>query len=84
MAIAGKTGTAQKAVPGEGYAGGLHSATFAGFLPADAPRLVIVTVLDEPSYRYHYAAQSAAPLFGDIVDDNRRTTRWLDEPAASG
>lgn len=83
-AIAGKTGTAQKARPGEGYAAGLHTATFAGFLPVDDPRLVIVAVLDEPAYRYHYAAQSAAPLFGDIVDDIRRTTSWLDDPAREG
>lgn len=82
--IAGKTGTAQKARPGEGYAAGLHTATFTGFLPADDPRLVIVAVLDEPSYRHHYAAQSAAPLFGDIVDDIRRTTSWLDAPGREG
>lgn len=82
--IAGKTGTAQKARPGEGYAGGLHTATFIGFLPADDPRLVIVVVLDEPSDRHHYAAQSAAPLFGDIVDDIRRTTTWLDAPDREG
>lgn len=75
--IAGKTGTAQKSVPGEGYTAGLHTATFAGFLPDDDPRLVIVAVLDEPSQRYHYAAQSAAPLFAAIVDDIRRTTFWL-------
>lgn len=84
VTVAGKTGTAQKAEPGVGYAGGLHTATFAGFLPADDPRLVIVAVLDEPPYRYHYAAQSAAPLFGEVVDDIRQTTGWLDDPRRDG
>lgn len=84
IAIAGKTGTAQKAVPGRGYADGLHTATFAGFLPADQPRLVIVAVLDEPDHRWHYASQSAAPLFAAVVDDIRRTTDWVTDPARDG
>jgi len=77
IAIGGKTGTAQKSVPGRGYADGLHTATFAGLLPIDDPQLVIVTVLDEPDWAQRYAAQSAAPLFGAVVDDIRRTTGWL-------
>jgi stage V sporulation protein D (sporulation-specific penicillin-binding protein) len=77
VAIGGKTGTAQKAVPGRGYRDGLYSATFAGMLPVEAPRLVIVAVLDEPRGIKHYASQSAAPLFGAVVDDIRRTTDWL-------
>jgi stage V sporulation protein D (sporulation-specific penicillin-binding protein) len=84
LVMAGKTGTAQKAVPGEGYAAGLHTATFAGYLPADDPQLVIVAVIDEPLYRYHYASQSAAPLFGAIVDDVRRTTSWLTDVERHG
>jgi len=81
VAIGGKTGTAQKALPGRGYRDGLHSATFAGILPVDDPRLVIVTVLDEPQGIKHYASQSAAPLFGAVVDDIRRTTSWLTDLA---
>ena len=77
VAIGGKTGTAQKSVPGRGFADGLHTATFVGMLPVTEPRLVIVAVLDEPCWAKHYAAQSAAPLFADVVDDIRRTTGWL-------
>ncbi|HOX25208.1 MAG TPA: penicillin-binding transpeptidase domain-containing protein [Candidatus Krumholzibacteria bacterium] len=77
IAIGGKTGTGQKSVPGRGYRDNLHVATFVGLLPVAAPRLVIVAVLDEPSWSKHYAAQSAAPLFGAVVDDIRRTTDWL-------
>jgi cell division protein FtsI/penicillin-binding protein 2 len=77
ISIGGKTGTAQKSVPGRGYRDGLHSASFVGMLPIENPRLVIVTVLDEPRGIKHYASQSAAPLFGAVVDDIRRTTGWL-------
>lgn len=84
LSMAGKTGTAQKARPGQGYVPGLYAATFAGFLPLDVPRLVIVTVLDEPDWRYHYASQSAAPLFADVVDDIRQTTDWLNDPRRDG
>ncbi len=79
LEMAGKTGTAQKARPGEGYVPGLYTATFAGYLPADDPRLVMVTVLDEPDREHHYASTSAAPLFAAIVDDIRRTTDWLSD-----
>lgn len=77
IAIGGKTGTAQKSVPGRGYSDGLYTATFVGMLPLEAPRLVIVAMLDEPHRARHYASQSAVPLFGAVVDDIRRTTDWL-------
>ncbi len=77
IGIGGKTGTAQKSVQGRGYRDGLHTATFAGMLPVEDPRLVIVAILDEPKGIKHYASQSAAPLFAAVVDDIRRTTGWL-------
>ena len=77
ITIGGKTGTAQKSVPGRGYADGLHTATFVGMLPLEAPRLVIVAVVDEPRWIFHFASRSAVPLFAAIVDDIRRTTNWL-------
>lgn len=45
-AVAGKTGTAQKAVLGVGYRG--HVATFVGMLPAARPEIVIAITLDDP------------------------------------
>jgi cell division protein FtsI (penicillin-binding protein 3) len=68
-AVAGKTGTARKPQPGGGYtddAGGYHYiSTFAGFLPADDPKLSIVVVIDEPTTS-PYAAEVAAPAFAEI------------------
>lgn len=75
--VAGKTGTAQKARPGEGYVDGLYMSSFVGMAPASAPRLVIVTMIDEPDYRHHYASQSAAPLFARLVEEIGRTTDWF-------
>lgn len=75
--VGGKTGTAEKALPGRGYVPGLYMSSFLGMVPVDAPRLVILTVLDEPDYAHHYAAQSAAPLFAALVEEIGRTTDWL-------
>jgi stage V sporulation protein D (sporulation-specific penicillin-binding protein) len=78
--LGGKTGTAQKCLDGRGYAPGKFMASFVGCAPIAEPRLVILAVLDEPDYAHHYAAQSAVPLFAEIVRDIRRTTDWLTGP----
>lgn len=60
--IAAKTGTAQQVNPGCGcYSDSSYWITFAGILPADAPRFVVGIVLDNP------AVASAAPLFHNIA-----------------
>lgn len=65
--IAAKTGTGQKAVPGKGYVKGKYTSSFVGFFPAEAPRYVVVVVLDEPGGREYYGSMTAAPLFKEIV-----------------
>jgi len=47
FAIAGKTGTAQKAIPGRGYVDGKYTSLFAGILTAGNPEYVVLVVLDE-------------------------------------
>jgi cell division protein FtsI/penicillin-binding protein 2 len=65
--VAGKTGTAQKVLPGgAGYAEGIYVSSFAGFLPASDPRLVIIVTLDEPSKAY-YGGTVAAPSFARLA-----------------
>ncbi len=73
--VAGKTGTAEKAVGGRYVA--RYVASFGGFAPAESPRLVCLVVLDEPHGRYHWGGQSAAPTFRRIVDAIARTTSYL-------
>jgi cell division protein FtsI (penicillin-binding protein 3) len=66
--VAGKTGTARKPdvdVRGT-YERGAYLATFAGFLPAEDPRLSIMVVIDEPRPKYH-GGEIAAPLFSSIA-----------------
>jgi stage V sporulation protein D (sporulation-specific penicillin-binding protein) len=77
VSTGGKTGTAQKCKDGKGFTPGAYVASFAGMVPLEDPRLVILTVIDEPNYKYHYASASAVPLFASIVKDIRRSTPWL-------
>ncbi|HWC65487.1 MAG TPA: penicillin-binding protein [Thermoanaerobaculia bacterium] len=63
--VAGKTGTAQKAI-GHGYARDKYVATFAGYAPADHPRIVLVVTVDEPRGQY-FASEVAAPIFSRIL-----------------
>ncbi len=45
--VGGKTGTAKKSKKG-GYYDGLYTVSFAGVFPIDDPKVVIMTVIDEP------------------------------------
>ena len=67
--IAGKTGTAQKPVPGgRGYLPGLYRASFCGIVPASQPRLVILVTLDfEARTKFHQGGNSAGPVFKRIA-----------------
>jgi len=60
--IAGKTGTAERAVPG-GYNG--YMSSFVGMLPAAAPQVVIAVTLDNPTPSE--GGLSAAPVFNQIA-----------------
>lgn len=45
--LAGKSGTAQKAVPGQGYVEGKYTSLFAGVVTANTPDYVMTVILDE-------------------------------------
>ncbi len=64
--VAGKTGTARKSGAG-GYSDDRHTAVFAGIVPATAPRLVIVVVVDEPQGGVYYGGDVAAPVFSAVA-----------------
>ncbi len=46
--VGGKTGTAKKTKRTGGYYDGLYTVSFAGVFPIDDPKLVVMTVIDEP------------------------------------
>ena len=64
--VAGKTGTAFKAIAG-GYSTDRYMAVFGGVAPATAPRLAAVVVIDEPGAGQHMGGQVAAPVFSKVV-----------------
>jgi cell division protein FtsI (penicillin-binding protein 3) len=68
--VAGKTGTAQKAGRG-GYMPGHYIGSFAGYVPADQPRLVMLVVIDEPRGQ-HYGGTVAAPVFREVAEASLR------------
>ena len=77
--VAGKTGTAQKIDPAtQSYSKTKYLASFIGFVPADAPRLVILVMIDEPQKSY-WGGEVAAPVFQKIA---RKTLRYLHIPSS--
>ena len=64
--LAGKTGTAEKAVDG-GYSETEFVASFVGFAPAKDPELLVAVMVDEPLYE-HSGGAVAAPVFGEIAE----------------
>lgn len=64
--VAGKTGTAQIPVPG-GYHPTLTLASFAGYLPADDPQLLVLVIIDRP-VTSKWGSQTAAPTFTRIAE----------------
>lgn len=71
--VAGKTGTAQKAVSNKGYVDDKWISSFVGFVPADKPRLAVSVVIDEPLIN-HYGGVVAAPALRRIAD---RSLKYL-------
>jgi cell division protein FtsI (penicillin-binding protein 3) len=64
--VAGKTGTAHKQENGA-YAPDKYLASFVGFAPVSAPRLVVAVMIDEPSAGQHYGGMVAAPVFAQVM-----------------
>lgn len=76
--VAGKTGTAQKIDPKtRAYSKTAYLSSFIGFVPADAPKLVILVMIDEPESVY-WGGKVAAPVFRKIA---KQTLRYLNIPS---
>ena len=71
MRIGGKTGTAEKPSAG-GYSKHINVSTFAAAFPMDAPRYVVIAMLDAPkgnaeSFGLTTAAWTAAPVVAKVI-----------------
>ncbi|HEU5394293.1 MAG TPA: penicillin-binding protein 2, partial [Candidatus Methylomirabilis sp.] len=79
--VAGKTGTAQKLDRETGlYSRSKVVASFAGFVPAESPRLAILVVLDEPAHD-RWGGSAAGPAFREIA---REVLGYLNVPPSPG
>jgi cell division protein FtsI (penicillin-binding protein 3) len=66
--VAGKTGTAQTVDPKtKRYSTSRYISSFVGFPVGVEPKIVILTLLDDPRGIY-YASETAAPLFHDVLN----------------
>jgi len=63
--VAGKTGTAQRAVDGR-YDGSL-TVSFAGFAPADKPRFTVYVVINDPRAGHAGGGVTAGPVWQKIM-----------------
>jgi cell division protein FtsI (penicillin-binding protein 3) len=79
--VAGKTGTARK--PPYDKPPYRYVASFAGFAPAESPRLSAIVVLDEPQSNY-FGGQVAAPVFARIMEFALRLERVQPSTPAPG
>lgn len=75
--VAGKTGTAQKVGPHGGYLNDRYIVSFAGFFPAEHPRLTCLVIVDDAKIgaAANYGGLVAAPIFSHI---GGRAARYLD------
>jgi len=64
--VAGKTGTAEIPIPG-GYHPTLTLASFAGYLPADDPQVLILVIIDRPTTS-RFGSETAAPTFRRLAE----------------
>ncbi len=64
--VIGKTGTAQKPIPGRGYRSGKYMASFVGFVKGVSPAYVVYVMVDEPKFPY-FGGETAAPVFRRIM-----------------
>jgi len=68
--IGGKSGTAKKISGSGGYSTDRYLAIFAGIAPLDNPRLVVIVLIDEPSGKYYYGGDVAAPVFSQVISES--------------
>jgi cell division protein FtsI (penicillin-binding protein 3) len=71
--VAGKSGTARKnSVGSKGYRENAYRSLFAGFAPAQDPRIALVVVIDEPGKGAYFGGLISAPVFSKVMAGSLR------------
>jgi cell division protein FtsI (penicillin-binding protein 3) len=70
--VGGKTGTAEKVINGR-YSKNKNLTTFTAVVPADKPKYVFLTIMDEPqslpeTYGFSTAGWNAGPVTGNVIE----------------
>jgi len=74
--VAGKTGTGEIAIPGQGYTSPLTNASFVGWGPVDDPQLLIYVWFEKPTSS-RWGSEVATPVFNEVF---RQTAILLNLP----
>ncbi|MES2625580.1 MAG: penicillin-binding protein 2 [Pseudomonadota bacterium] len=81
--VAGKTGTTWFYEQGKGYDDDNYISLFAGFVPADDPRIVAVITIHQPQGKDYGGGAVAAPVFSQIASGAMRVLNVPPEAPAS-
>ncbi|THA26869.1 cell division protein [Streptomyces sp. RKND-216] len=64
--VAGKTGTSNRVDPQTGRYNG-YTSSFAGFAPADAPRVTVYCAVQNPRKGSYFGSEVCGPVFKDVM-----------------
>lgn len=67
--ICGKTGTSEKKIDVNGDGQDDYIASYAGFAPADDPKVALLVYFDSPVGGQYYGSQVAAPAFANMMSE---------------
>ncbi|MGK5631206.1 peptidoglycan D,D-transpeptidase FtsI family protein, partial [Streptomyces sp. URMC 123] len=72
--VAGKTGTSNRVDPETGRYHG-YTASFAGFAPADAPRVTVYCAVQNPTRGSYYGGQVCGPIHKQVMEFALKTLK---------
>lgn len=72
--VAGKTGTSNRVDPDTGRYEG-YTSSFAGFAPADDPRITVYCAVQNPTKGGYYGSEVCGPVFSEVMEFTLKALR---------